>query len=93
MKFSEMLRLVLKNITQNKGKVILTSLGIIAGAATIVAVIAIGKGGEEEVKKQFSGLSVESIYLNVDYSKGIDIQNNTSLRLTPENMDFILGGK
>lgn len=91
MKFSEMLRLVLKNIIQNKGKVILTSLGIIAGAATIVAVIAIGKGGEEEVKKQFSGLSVESIYLNVDYSKGTDIQNNTSLRLTPENMDFILG--
>lgn len=46
MRFSEMIRLVFKNLLENKSKVILTSLGIIAGAATVVAVIAIGKGGE-----------------------------------------------
>ena len=45
MKFSETLRIVLINIMQNKIKVILTSLGIIVGAATIVMVIAIGSSG------------------------------------------------
>lgn len=59
MRFSEMIRLVFKNLLENKSKVILTSLGIIAGAATVVAVIAIGKGGEEEVK--LFQLNVENI--------------------------------
>lgn len=89
MRFSEMLRLVFKNLVQNKAKVFLTSLGIIAGAATVVAVIAIGKGGEEEVKAQFRGLSAETIYVNVDYSNGDGIFNGDFPKLTTENMDFI----
>ena len=39
----------------------------------MVAVIAIGKGGEEEVKAQFSGLSAETIYINPDYSSGANV--------------------
>ena len=68
MRFSETLRIVFINIIQNKFKVLLTSLGIIVGAATIVLVIAIGQGGEDEVMAQFSGLSAETIYVNPDYS-------------------------
>ena len=45
MRFSEILNLVRINLYQNKFKVLLTSIGIIVGAATIVCVIAIGKGG------------------------------------------------
>lgn len=89
MRFSEMLRLVFKNLVQNKAKVFLTSLGIIAGAATVVAVIAIGKGGEEEVKAQFSGLSAETIYVNVDYSMGERVFNGDFPKLTTDDMDFI----
>lgn len=43
MKPKELLRLVWINITQNKFKVVMTSIGIIDGAATIVMVIAIVK--------------------------------------------------
>ena len=43
MKPRELLRLVWMNIIQNKFKTIMTSIGIIVGAATIVMVIAIGK--------------------------------------------------
>ena len=50
MKLLEMLRIVMINILQNKVKVMLTSIGIIVGSVTIVMVIAIGRGGEEEVK-------------------------------------------
>ena len=41
MRLSELVRLVWINIMENKFKVLLTSLGIIVGAATIVLVIAI----------------------------------------------------
>ena len=90
MRFFEMIRLVLKNLLENKSKVILTSLGIIAGTATIVAVIAIGKGGEEAVKDQFSGLSAETIYVNVDYSKGNKVFEGSYPHLTTEQMEFIM---
>lgn len=73
MRLSEKLRLVFHNIIRNKAKVFLTSIGIIAGAATIVAVIAIGKGGEADIKAQFSGLSAETIYVALDTSFGQNI--------------------
>lgn len=69
MKLLEMLRIIMINILQNKVKVMLTSIGIIVGSVTIVMVIAIGRGGEEEVKAQFSGLSAETVYVNLDYMK------------------------
>lgn len=90
MRFSETLRIVFVNIMQNKFKVLLTSLGIIVGAATIVLVIAIGKGGEDEVMKQFSGLSAETIYVNPDYSKS-GFNNSESIpKLTVDIMNQIM---
>lgn len=71
MKLTEMLRIIWINILQNKFKVILSSLGIIVGATTIVLVIAIGKGGEAEITKQFGDLSAATIYINLDESKAV----------------------
>ena len=59
--FSEIIRLVWINILENKFKVLLTSLGVIVGAATIVMVIAIGKGGQQDVADQFKNLSAGAI--------------------------------
>ena len=90
MRFSETLRIVFINIMQNKFKVLLTSLGIIVGAATIVLVIAIGNGGEDEVMEQFSGLSAETIYVNPDYSKS-GFNNSESIpKLTVDIMNQIM---
>jgi len=60
-RLSEIIRLVWININENKFKVILTSLGIIVGAATIVMVIAIGRGGQLDVEDQFKNLSAGAI--------------------------------
>ena len=54
MRLTETLRMIWTNLLQNKSKVLLTSLGIIIGTLTIILVIAIGKGGEEEVARQYS---------------------------------------
>jgi len=68
MRFSEILHLVWMNITENKTKVLLTSLGVIVGAATIVLVIAIGHGGEVDVQEQFKTLNVGAIEVSVSTS-------------------------
>lgn len=66
MKPNELLRLVWLNITQNKFKVIMTSIGIVVGSATIVMVIAIGKGGQADVADQFKNLDAGAIDISYD---------------------------
>lgn len=61
MRISEILRLVWLNLSQNKFKVVLTSIGIVVGSATIMMVIAIGTGGKEEVAEQFKNLNAGAI--------------------------------
>lgn len=66
MRFTEILRLVWLNLAQNKSKVILTSIGIVAGSATIMMVLAIGKGGQMEVAEQFKNLNAGAIDITYD---------------------------
>lgn len=61
MKFKQLLKLVLINVSQNKVRSFLTTLGVIVGTATVFLVVAIGKGGEAQVSEQFSKLNVGSI--------------------------------
>jgi len=80
MRFSEILRLVFINMIQNRSKVLLTSLGVIVGSATIVLVIAIGKGGQADVADQFRNLNAGAIEVAV--GTGVDI----------DAMDEMIGG-
>lgn len=68
MRLSEIFRLVWLNLSQNKFKVILTSIGIVAGSATIMLVIAIGTGGKEEIAEQFKNLNAGAI--DISYEGG-----------------------
>lgn len=68
MKVSEILKMVWLNLSQNKSKVLLTSFGIVVGAATIMLVIAIGTGSKEEVAEQFANLNAGSIDISYDSS-------------------------
>ena len=67
MRTSELLRLVWLNIGQNKFKSVMTSIGIVVGAATIVMVIGIGRGGQMEVAEQFSNLNAGAIDITYEY--------------------------
>ena len=68
MRISEILRLVFINLAQNKFKVILTSIGIVVGSATIMMVIAIGTGSKEEVAEQFKNLNAGAVDISYDSS-------------------------
>lgn len=83
MRPGELLRLVFVNMARNKFKVISTSLGILVGAVTIVLVIAIGQGGEQEAAKSYSGLSADTVYVNVNY-ENVGAGMAKIEKLTPE---------
>jgi ABC-type antimicrobial peptide transport system, permease component len=82
MRFTEIIHLVWINIIQTKTKVLLTSLGVIVGAATIVLVIAIGNGGKEDVQNQFKTLNVGAIQVSV----------STQADMQDEMMGGMMGG-
>ena len=69
MRLSEIFRLVWLNLSQNKFKVILTSIGIVAGSATIMMVLAIGTGGREEVAEQFKNLNAGAV--DISYEENV----------------------
>lgn len=71
MRISELLRLVYFNLSQNKFKVILTSVGIIVGSATIMLVLAIGTGGQMEVAEQFKNLNAGAVDISYE-SNAVD---------------------
>lgn len=78
MKLSEILRLVWINLIQNKFKVVLTSIGIVVGAATIVMVIAIGRGGQMDVADQFKNLNAGAIDISYEQSSNSSSSNSKS---------------
>lgn len=67
MRISELLRLVWLNINQNKFKSVMTSIGIVVGAATIVMVIGIGRGGQMDIAEQFAELNAGAIDVSYEY--------------------------
>lgn len=70
MRLSEIFRLVWLNLSQNKFKVIMTSIGIVVGSATIMMVLAIGTGGKEEVAEQFKNLNAGAIDISFESASG-----------------------
>ncbi|MCH1942347.1 ABC transporter permease [Holdemania massiliensis] len=90
MRLTELLRLVWIHVRQNRLKVLLNSLGIIVGTITIVLVIAIGQGAEQEAARQYSSLSADTLYLKVDYGAAMRAKQIRVEPLTPELLQHIL---
>lgn len=73
MRFKDLFKMVLVNIWANRFRAFLTALGIIVGAATIILVVAVGKGGQASVAEQFAKLSVGTIFVMPSNSKGYKV--------------------
>lgn len=90
MRINELLRLVWINTLQNKFRVMLTSLGIIVGTTTIVLVAAIGQGAKNDAEAQYSGLSADTVFVNLDYKQMDGNFDTTKLeKLSEELMEHM----
>ncbi len=80
MTLMEIFRAVFINISTNKFRVFLTSLGIIVGSLTIILVVGIGKGSQAAVAEQFGRLNVTTIMvMGQKGQKGQRAQNATEV--------------
>ncbi|MCD8131780.1 MAG: ABC transporter permease [Lachnospiraceae bacterium] len=92
MRISEICRLVYLNLIQNKFKVILTSIGIVVGSATIVLVIGIGTGSRAEVAEQFQNLNAGAIDISYEGSSSSSSSTTATVSIGGTTISFDMGG-
>ncbi len=61
MKYSNLIKIAWKAIVLNKTRAMLTMLGIIIGVASVIAMLAIGEGSKESIKKNISSMGANMI--------------------------------
>ena len=61
MKFGDIFRTSLSNLTRRKVRTSLTSLGVTVGIFTIVVMLSLGVGVQKEIQKQFDAIGLENI--------------------------------
>ncbi len=63
MKLSNTIKIAFKNITKNKTRSFLTSLGIIIGVCSVVIMVGIGEGTQKGIEEQISSLGTNLIII------------------------------
>ncbi len=69
MLFWETIRVAMSALTANKGRALLTMLGIIIGVAAVIAMMAIGEGASKSVQDRITSLGVNLLYVRPLYSR------------------------
>ena len=86
----EYIKMALMNIRSNKGRSILTMLGIIIGISSVIMVISIGNGLSSQVSDELNNLAGGQLYFYSGGSMG-DTQagNEEAVEFTTEDFDLI----
>ena len=79
----EYFKMALDNIQANKGRSILTMLGIIIGISSVIMIMSIGQGAKGEIGDQLSAMAGGQIFISGAYS------DSNQIYLTPEDMEAI----
>jgi len=83
--------IALEAIQQNKTRSLLTSLGIIFGVASVIAMLAIGQGAQQEVLQQMKLLGTNNVIIKaVQEQKEKEVENEQS-DLEPETKRYAPG--
>lgn len=82
----EYIKIALMNIKSNKGRSILTMLGIIIGISSVIMIISIGNGVKGGINSELNAIAGGQIYV---YSYG-DNDEGISVEFTDEDIDAIM---
>ena len=82
----EYIKIALMNIRSNKGRSILTMLGIIIGISSVIMIISIGNGVKSGINGELNSMAGGQIAV---YSSNT-AENGTEVVFTEEDMDAIL---
>ncbi len=81
----EYIKIALMNIRSNKGRSILTMLGIIIGISSVIMMISIGNGVKGQINKELDDMAGGVIYMEVSQKAG----EKDTLYFTEEDFDMI----
>lgn len=83
----EYIKIALMNIKSNKGRSILTMLGIIIGISSVIMIISIGNGIKGGINQELNAIAGGQIYI---YSNATKNEEGLSVTFTQDDMDAIL---
>lgn len=81
----EYIKIALMNIRSNKGRSVLTMLGIIIGISSVIMIISVGNGVKGSINGELNAMAGGQIYV---YAYG-DNEEGISLEFTDEDIDAI----
>lgn len=64
MKFNDLIQSAIKSLLVNKGRSVLTILGVVIGIASIMVVMSIGQSAEQLIIKEVQSFGPENVYVN-----------------------------
>lgn len=82
----EYVKMALMNIKSNKGRSILTMLGIIIGISSVIMIVSIGNGVSEEINGELENLAGGQLYI---YSNSQGTQDSEGVEFTMEDFEAI----
>ena len=91
MNLSNLFKIALRAISNNKLRSFLTMLGIIIGVASVIAMLAIGQGSKKSIQEQISEMGSNMIMVhpgNNDRMRGGGARMNASEMQTLKNADY-----
>lgn len=91
----EYIKIALMNIKGNKGRSILTMLGIIIGISSVIMIISIGNGVKGEINRELEDMAGGQLYLQVNMNnedmKDIIRLNDEDFEAIREKVDHVIG--
>lgn len=82
----EYIKIALMNIRSNKGRSLLTMLGIIIGISSVIMMISIGNGLKSQVNEELDSMAGGAIYMQINQKEG----GGDSLYFTEEDFDMLV---
>lgn len=80
----EYIKIALMNIKSNKGRSVLTMLGIVIGIASVIMVMAIGNGVRGQINDELESIGSGMVELYLDTTL-----ETTTIRFSQEDFDLI----
>ncbi len=79
----EYIKMAIDNIKANKGRSILTMLGIIIGIASVIMIMSVGQGAKSSISDDLNAIAGGQIFVSGAYGEG------TQIYLTPADLEAI----
>ncbi len=91
LRIKNLLKAAFKSILKNKLRSILTALGIIIGVASVIVMIAIGKGASARIQAQITSLGTDMLMIRPSFSirGGVSMGAGSFNRLTFDDVEKI----